>query len=537
MKGNTKISAIAIAAALGTLMVTSHGASARSFSTAMPGSNVQVDWGVLEQLGNSQTDTRDRSLSSRDTNQRIRIDSQLLIYPQTPPKSRFLAPQLLLSPPSDSPRFETGAPNSRTDIGDLETVVIDGAGVIPTDDAPQSAQERVILRPPVERVQLRAPVSFPARPAVEQITRSPAPVSARTTGNLGGPLASDIADDGAPQVIHLVRPVQQPAPISLDDQPRPKDTTMIANATNVSAVQNMQVAVPATAPTPAPAPATKPASLLAATPATPPASNAAKPVQIADNATSRPKVVVPAAPEITEPHLDTTRETPKNKMAVPPVKTVPLPDKNAAKPVPKPKDTPSVGPVPLKKENAVPTSPAPTPDTTTSPQKMLDQQSRAMPKPPAPKPAVKKADPLPEPRQTPKPQQKSQLQPLPRETASAPVSQVMDKPKAVPAAGGDYSLPFSENSFELDNSTRKSLDAIVGMLAKNEDLRVQLQAYAAGESQNASKARRLSLSRALQVRSYLIDSGVRSTRIDVRALGANVPSGPADRVDVKTVQR
>ena len=160
-----------------------------------------------------------------------------------------------------------------------------------------------------------------------------------------------------------------------------------------------------------------------------------------------------------------------------------------------------------------------------------------MPKPPAPKPAVKKADPLPEPRQTPKPQQKSQLQPLPRETASAPVSQVMDKPKAVPAAGGDYSLPFSENSFELDNSTRKSLDAIVGMLAKNEDLRVQLQAYAAGESQNASKARRLSLSRALQVRSYLIDSGVRSTRIDVRALGANVPSGPADRVDVKTVQR
>ena len=50
-------------------------------------------------------------------------------------------------------------------------------------------------------------------------------------------------------------------------------------------------------------------------------------------------------------------------------------------------------------------------------------------------------------------------------------------------------------------------------------------------------ARRLSLSRALQVRSYLIDQGVRSTRIDVRALGANVPSGPADRVDIKTVQR
>ena len=42
----------------------------------------------------------------------------------------------------------------------------------------------------------------------------------------------------------------------------------------------------------------------------------------------------------------------------------------------------------------------------------------------------------------------------------------------------------------------------------------------------------MSLSRALAVRAYLIDQGVRSTRMDVRALGSKVGDGPADRVDV-----
>jgi len=44
--------------------------------------------------------------------------------------------------------------------------------------------------------------------------------------------------------------------------------------------------------------------------------------------------------------------------------------------------------------------------------------------------------------------------------------------------------------------------------------------------------RRLSLSRALAVRAFLIDQGVRSTRLDVRALGDKTGDGPADRVDI-----
>ncbi|MDD5587237.1 MAG: hypothetical protein PHY92_09870 [Alphaproteobacteria bacterium] len=43
----------------------------------------------------------------------------------------------------------------------------------------------------------------------------------------------------------------------------------------------------------------------------------------------------------------------------------------------------------------------------------------------------------------------------------------------------------------------------------------------------------MSLARALAVRDYLTNKGISSGRIDVRALGANVPSGDMDRVDVK----
>ena len=105
------------------------------------------------------------------------------------------------------------------------------------------------------------------------------------------------------------------------------------------------------------------------------------------------------------------------------------------------------------------------------------------------------------------------------------------------AGAGEYSLGFASDSFELTNAARNELNEVIAAMNDDDNLRIQLQAYAEGDGANASKARRLSLSRALQVRSYLIDQGVRSTRIDVRALGANVPSGPADRVDIKTVQR
>ena len=62
--------------------------------------------------------------------------------------------------------------------------------------------------------------------------------------------------------------------------------------------------------------------------------------------------------------------------------------------------------------------------------------------------------------------------------------------------------------------------------------RVQLEAYGGAPGDKSSDARRLSLKRALAVRQLLIDNGVPSNRIDVRAMGGADDKGPADRVDV-----
>ena len=62
--------------------------------------------------------------------------------------------------------------------------------------------------------------------------------------------------------------------------------------------------------------------------------------------------------------------------------------------------------------------------------------------------------------------------------------------------------------------------------------RLQIQAFASPSGHGISSARRTSLSRALSVRSYLLDQGIRAHRLDVRALGAKTNRDPQDRVDL-----
>jgi outer membrane protein OmpA-like peptidoglycan-associated protein len=61
--------------------------------------------------------------------------------------------------------------------------------------------------------------------------------------------------------------------------------------------------------------------------------------------------------------------------------------------------------------------------------------------------------------------------------------------------------------------------------------KIQLQAYGGARSDKSSDARRLSLKRALAIRNILIEAGVPSGKIDVRAMGG-ADDGPLDRVDV-----
>lgn len=98
-------------------------------------------------------------------------------------------------------------------------------------------------------------------------------------------------------------------------------------------------------------------------------------------------------------------------------------------------------------------------------------------------------------------------------------------------------LMFNDGSAALSNDAKQQLDQLAQVLEDNPRQRVQLMAFAQGTEDTASQARRLSLSRALAVRTYLIDQGIRSTRMDVRALGATADQGPLDRVDVVPANR
>jgi outer membrane protein OmpA-like peptidoglycan-associated protein len=97
------------------------------------------------------------------------------------------------------------------------------------------------------------------------------------------------------------------------------------------------------------------------------------------------------------------------------------------------------------------------------------------------------------------------------------------EPIIVSYAGGGSAVPDASVTTLKDISDRMAADS---------NLRVQLFSYASDAEKNVSRSRRLSLERAVAVRKLLIDNGLDSTRIEVRALGDENNGGEPDRVDV-----
>lgn len=101
---------------------------------------------------------------------------------------------------------------------------------------------------------------------------------------------------------------------------------------------------------------------------------------------------------------------------------------------------------------------------------------------------------------------------------------------AAPAADAPEALLFEPGSIEIPGQAAEQLRALAGNLQNGDD-RVQLKSHAGG-NEDAAKARRLSLKRALAARAVLIEAGIDATRIDVRALGPADDGGPPDRIDM-----
>jgi outer membrane protein OmpA-like peptidoglycan-associated protein len=213
-----------------------------------------------------------------------------------------------------------------------------------------------------------------------------------------------------------------------------------------------------------------------------------------------------------------------------------VPEPQAATPLPAAVPAPAPAPAPMAP------SPAPVAPPSKSGPMTLSPTPSPAPAPvhtPVPVPAPAPA-PVPPPVPVPAPTPVPVPAPAPAPTAASNAGPVAltaqpSSTESAPASGAQETLStitFDKDSARLPDGARDTLAHLASRMTEDATLEVQLLAYAAGDEENASKARRLSLSRALAVRSFLIDQGVRSTRIEVRALGNKVPDGSPDRVDI-----
>jgi outer membrane protein OmpA-like peptidoglycan-associated protein len=225
----------------------------------------------------------------------------------------------------------------------------------------------------------------------------------------------------------------------------------------------------------------------------------------------------PAKRVAMKPPAPITAPTPK-PMEIPAKPTVKMAPKKDPMPAPAPAK-PVAAPVKVVKpapKMAVASVPPPPP-----PPKPMTTARTKLPAPP-PVPAIKPVKP------TPAPVKVATKQPA---TASLPPA---SKPEAM---GKSVRVVFAPSASKLPATAGGKLKALAEVLKGDAKLRLQLMAFAGADAMSPSKARRLALSRALSVRSHLIESGVRSTRIDVRALGNKTKEEPINRVDVNVIER
>jgi len=289
-----------------------------------------------------------------------------------------------------------------------------------------------------------------------------------------------------------------------------------------------------------PKPSAKPVTPVEAEPLASQSAPAVVPAEItpppAATIPDTPKIAPPPAPQSSTPAI----EAPSPKAAIaeplePPVANAEMP---AAPPPPAPLPTvePPAPPVaatpappePEKPSVAVVPPPPPAPALPPAPK----VETPIAETPPAPKPVRPAPRPLAAAQPEPDAKTGSASETAPEKTRT----QVAALPSAsVPAevldGGQTYRIPFGTESSDIPDDGKKYLDELAQRMKSDSALRLQLLGYAGSMQDSASKARRTSLFRALSVRTYLMKQGIRSTRMDVRALGNLVEDGAPDRVD------
>lgn len=116
-------------------------------------------------------------------------------------------------------------------------------------------------------------------------------------------------------------------------------------------------------------------------------------------------------------------------------------------------------------------------------------------------------------------------------TSGAPTPATVARAVTLPVEAGKpvLSVTFDKDKSDVELDMQSRIAGIADQAKKGESVRIL--AYASGSPEENSAARRISLSRALQVRAKLIEKGVDPMKITVQALGNSTPNA-GDKADI-----
>lgn len=238
-------------------------------------------------------------------------------------------------------------------------------------------------------------------------------------------------------------------------------------------------------------------------------------------------------------------ETPDSQVAsvTPPDEPEQVPDE-----VPMLEPTPPAPP-PAADGEASPS--APTVETPAPPAEAEAAEETAAPEQPAEQPApeepaAQQEQPAEEPVQQQAAQEPetapSETPPAEAEAAETPEEQPAEEAEAAPEPDntqpaapipqGGIRIVFPTEFNDVPVEANSALDELAAQMVADESMRIEIKCYASGTTDTESKARRKSLQRCINIRQYLFRKEVRTTRMDVRALGLKSEGQPADRVDI-----
>lgn len=97
-------------------------------------------------------------------------------------------------------------------------------------------------------------------------------------------------------------------------------------------------------------------------------------------------------------------------------------------------------------------------------------------------------------------------------------------------------IEFVSNNVELSNDNKNSLEKIKANLKTDPSKRIKIISYASGVEGDSNSAQRISLKRAITIRSFLIKSGIDTDKISIQAAGRNIKDIIANKAEIYIVE-